>query len=151
MEKEQKILETSIFELSANKAKWEAISKRTITYVVTQKFISVTEQDPCATLPIEVTLINGNFITCLLGQSLNVKFWRENNLYITPTEIFGRVEKAKEQIKCYLPNRETNCRRASLKVIYSDKYGLPLSMENQDAFTYDYFWSLGILDLEVKN
>ena len=160
LKKEQKILEKSIFELPANEAKWEAISKTTITYIVTQKSIGVSEQDPCATLPIKVTLINGNFIsakytqsggTCLLGQSVKVKFWRENNLYITPNEIFGRIEKAKEQLKCYLPNHEKYCNRSSLKVVYSEKYGLPLNMEDQDAFTYDYFWSLEVLDLEVKS
>ena len=160
LKKEQEILEKSLLELPQNKVKWNRVSNSEITYIVTQKFVGVTVQDSCETLPIKVVLKNGHLKSakytksggkCLQGQSVKSKLRKENSLYITPSEIFGRVEEAKEQLKCYFPNQEYYCHRSSLKVNYSEKYGLPLSMEDQDYFTFDYFWSLEVSELEVKN
>ena len=160
LKEEQQVLEKSLHDLPTNKVKWNSVSNSRITYVVRQKFVSIGLQDPCETLPIKVVLKNGKLISakytesggkCLRGHSVKSKFRKESNLYITPSEIFGRVEEAKEQLKCYFPNHEGYCRRSSLKVNYSEKYGLPLSMEDQDFFTVDYFWSLEVSELEVEN
>lgn len=157
---ERKILEKSLFELPSNKIKWSSVSRSQVSYVVTQKFVSIGEQDPCETLPIRVVFKDGKFLSakytqsggkCLRGQSVKPKIWKDSHLYITPSEIFGRVEEAREQLKCYIPNHADYCRRSSLKVSYSEKYGIPLSMEDQDYFTFDYFWSLQVSELEVLN
>jgi hypothetical protein len=160
LKKEQQELEKSLLELPANKVKWNNVSNSKITYIVKQKLVGVIEQDPCETLPIRVILRNGNLIsarytesggTCSAGQSVKPILLKGKNLYITPKQLFGRIEDAKEQLKCYLKHHAGYCNRSSLKVNYSEQYGLPLHMEDHDYFTSDYFWSLEVSELEVLN
>jgi hypothetical protein len=70
-------------------------------------------------------------------------------LSLTPNDLYGRIELAQEQLKCYLGEGEKYCMPTALRVTYDERFGFPIKMEDSGELVMDYYWSLEVTDLEV--
>lgn len=151
-------LEKSISGLEENKRKWKKYANLKISYVIEQHTKSLVAPPVCANLPIRVTLASGNPVSviyassdekCKEGDAVSQHAINEYQLLISPADLFGRIEKAKEQLSCY-SNATKECRQSSLSVVYDNKYGLPVEMTNGSALVMDDGWSLKVSHLQMS-
>ena len=155
---EKEVLEKTIEAMKIQREKWSNFQSMKISYVVKQEIISITENDQCATLPIKVTLKDRRLISakyaasggaCKQGQSISSKQKEMYGLYLTPNDLYRRIELAQEQLKCYLGEGEKYCMPTALSVTYDERFGFPIKMKDSGALVMDYYWSLEVTGLEV--
>jgi len=155
---EQKNLEAVLEALPAQMAKWRAVSHRSVTYVVKQSLADMLVPDPCEALPIRVVIDRGRLLSatyeasagnCKKGTPASRKSPRDQHRYLTPDELFHRVAKGKEELRCYKESADVGCLATTLRVTYDEKCGLPLKIEDYSETVSDYYWSLEVTELKV--
>jgi hypothetical protein len=153
---EQENLEIVLRNLPAQRLKWAAFERKTLSYVVRQKSVGLLVPDSCEGLPIQIKIVSGKLQSaiyaksggrCKNGDPAGRKNPSGEPRYLTPDELFQRVAQADEQLNCYKNSR--GCIPTSLYVTYDEKLGMPTKLEDYSRSVSDHYWSLEVSNIQL--